>query len=799
MGLEVGRKATPGWRTLALTIALAGAYMLAAWPGFAFSAVPGRVSLVWPAAGVALAGLLLLGLRFWPGVAAGAFLFSVLFGAPVPAALFTTVGATTAAVVGTLALNRLHLRRGLDAVVDVVAFIVIGALFAPVLSASIGTMGLVAAGRIVPGDTFATAWKWWLGDATGVLVVGAAVLAIGGNRRWSFSRARVIEGIGLIAAILLVGLIVLGLEAGGFWSNYPLAYLFFPIIIRAAFRYGPPGASVAALLVAAMAVPATANGYGPFVGSDATQSLSLHSLFLGVVSGTGLFVAAVVAERGRAAFERQRLASIIQATSDFVGIMHVDGRTMFLNRAGRAMLGIAEKEDVSATAFVDLHAAGSAQRIREVGLPHALATGLWSGEGKLRHRDGTEIPVSQVIVAHRDAQGAVRFLSTVARDLTERIGLETQLIRAQRLEAVGQLAGGIAHDFNNLLTIILGQSRLTLDALDDEHPARAGLDEVLEAADRAAGLTRQLLAFARRQRVEPRVVDLNVLVLRMERMLRRLIGADITLLTRCDESLYPVRIDPGQFEQLLANLVVNARDAMPDGGRLTIETMNIELTADQIHPDWPLSPGACVRVSVTDTGIGMDEATLAHIFEPFFTTKGIEKGTGLGLATCYGIAAQAGGAITVESRPGAGARFLVLLPPASEPVDEVDAVRADGGGFVGHGIVLVVEDEPAVRYLVQRILEDHGYEVLLAADGAAALDLAERRGHRLDLVITDMVMPEMSGPQLIDRLRSAGCTAKVLFMSGYSTEPLPAAGTAFLAKPFSPAQLARQVQTLLSP
>jgi nitrogen-specific signal transduction histidine kinase/CheY-like chemotaxis protein len=409
----------------------------------------------------------------------------------------------------------------------------------------------------------------------------------------------------------------------------------------------------------------------------------------------------------------------------------------------------------------------------------------------------------------RSLDGAIVGAILVNQDITDqRAGQEAlrrseeQLRHAQKMEAVGQLAGGIAHDFNNLLTGILSYSDLVLQELRHGDPIRADLEQIRHAGERAAALTRQLLAFSRRQVLQPRVLSLNASVTELDSMLRRLAGADVSLETELDPGLWYVLADPGQLEQVLVNLVVNARDAMPDGGRLRIETANLNLQAADDSRANGVRAGDYVTLSVRDSGVGMDVPTQARIFEPFFTTKTAGKGTGLGLSTVYGIVEQSGGHIAVESAPGQGAAFTIFLP------------RHDGPGVAGTGKVdrrslpggtetlLLVEDEAAVRASARRLLERHGYTVIEARHGAEALRIVEAGDRQIDLVLTDLVMPEMGGRELVERLRARHPSLKVLYMSGYSERTVTVdgvmpAGTGFVEKPFTIEQLTRRTREIL--
>jgi PAS domain S-box-containing protein len=381
---------------------------------------------------------------------------------------------------------------------------------------------------------------------------------------------------------------------------------------------------------------------------------------------------------------------------------------------------------------------------------------------------------------------------------------EAQLRQAQKMEAVGRLAGGMAHDFNNLLTVIRGYSELVLGRLGPTDAMRKDVEEVKKAADRASGLTRQLLAFSRRQFVASKVLDLNALVANMDGMLRRLIGEDIIeLSTELDPSAGAIKADPGQVEQVIMNLVVNARDAMPNGGRLTIETRNVTIEEEVRLDAVGVAPGSYVLLAVRDNGHGMDAETRSHLFEPFFTTKEKGKGTGLGLSTVYGIVKQSGGSITVESAPGRGTTFRIYFPLVEQEVLGLTGAVDATGPVRGRETILLVEDEPAVRGLVHETLRLHGYTVLEARHGIEALLTSAKYGGPIHLLLTDVVMPQMSGPEVAEKLLSVRPEIKVLYMSGYPDHPVFDRGgvsreTGFLPKPFSPHLLVQKIREVLT-
>jgi signal transduction histidine kinase len=399
---------------------------------------------------------------------------------------------------------------------------------------------------------------------------------------------------------------------------------------------------------------------------------------------------------------------------------------------------------------------------------------------------------------------SIRYAIERRRAQEERLKLESELRQAQKMEAIGHMAGGIAHDFNNVLTAILSYASLARRHVTPDHPVYSKLVGIEESSQRAANLTHQLLAFARRQVVAPRTLNLNEVVINLDKLLRRLINADIELVTLPGQGLHYVKVDPGQMEQVLVNLVVNARDAMPNGGKLTIRTANKALTAQYAQQHVDVVPGEYVCLSVSDTGTGMTEEVKARIFDPFFTTKEPGKGTGLGLATCYGIVKQSGGHIRVESVVGKGTTFYIYLPVAPAPGVEKANIEQATTLPEGEETIMLVEDEPAVRQIVTELLEQQGYTVVTAVNGEDALRFLEsdRVPADLDLLLTDIVMPRLTGTALAEKVKTRYTDVKVIFMSGYADESLVKrgaleAGMAFIQKPFTLEMLARKIRQVL--
>jgi two-component system, cell cycle sensor histidine kinase and response regulator CckA len=505
------------------------------------------------------------------------------------------------------------------------------------------------------------------------------------------------------------------------------------------------------------------------------------------------------AERDRRRSE-ERFRRLFDSNTIGIAIADLDGVTLEANAAYVGMLGYSREELIDGKIrWNDLTPPEHRDRDRQA-LEELRTTGVshpW--EKEMLRRDGTRLPVLLGVAMLEASEGTCIAYFV---DLSKSRNLEDQLREAQKMEAVGLLAGGVAHDFNNLLTVVLGHSELLLQRFPPGDETRDGLIEIRQAGERAGTLTRQLLALSRRQILQPAVINLNDIVTELEKMLRRLIREDIHFDLSLDRRIGRVRADPGQIEQVIMNLVVNARDAMPEGGRITIETRNFELDAAYATRHIEVVPGNYVMVAVSDTGTGMTAETRARIFEPFFTTKGPGKGTGLGLSTAHGIVTQSGGSIEVYAEPGKGAVFKVYLPEVDAPASSLNRRSDDLSVVTGTETILLVEDDDSIRALAWNILKRYGYLVIEAASGESALELSAHYAGTIHLLITDLVMPGRSGSEVAHVLQTRRPAMKVLYVSGYTTEAvfrhgLLAGKTAFLPKPFTPDALARKVRSVL--
>jgi two-component system cell cycle sensor histidine kinase/response regulator CckA len=500
---------------------------------------------------------------------------------------------------------------------------------------------------------------------------------------------------------------------------------------------------------------------------------------------------------------REQLFRLIsENAADMIAVVDGNGKRLYNSPAYERILGYSQEELARTSALEQVHP-DDRGRVEEAAR-EARAGGVGrSIEYRMHHKNGTWRLMESTANTVLDAQGKVQTLIIVNRDITERRHLEEQFRQSQKMEAVGRLSGGVAHDFNNLLGVIIGYSEFLQERMETANPLRGSVEEILKAGNRAASLTRQLLAFSRQQVLDPKVLDLKVVVTDMEKLLRRLIGEDIELTTSLDPELGKVKADQGQLEQVVMNLAVNARDAMPQGGKLKIRVENTVLDQDYVRRyPYPVQPGPYVLLMVTDTGVGMDAETKARAFEPFFTTKEKGKGTGLGLSTVYGVVKQSGGYIDVESALGQGTTFKIFLPRVHEQA-RVERQHAEAPPKAnGNEVILIAEDETSLRTLTSTTLELSGYKVLQAKDGLEALEVSRKYSGAIDLLLTDIVMPGMGGRALAEELGRERKDIRIVYMSGYTGQAVGSQGpvepgSLYLHKPFTKQALMQKIREAL--
>jgi two-component system cell cycle sensor histidine kinase/response regulator CckA len=505
----------------------------------------------------------------------------------------------------------------------------------------------------------------------------------------------------------------------------------------------------------------------------------------------------------RRLLEREELFKLISENAvDMIAVVDADGRRIYNSPSYERILGYTADYLRDTSPLEQIHpddlplVLKAAKEAQHSGVGRRI-------EYRMRRKDGEWLFLESTASAVRNADGAVEKLVIVNRDISERRQLEEQLRQSQKMDAIGRLSGGVAHDFNNLLGVIIGYTEVLQDHIKEGDSLRVCVDQVLEAGKRAASLTRQLLAFSRQQVLEPKVLILNAVVSDMEKMLRRMIGEDVELTTKLDPQLGKVRADQGQIEQVIMNLAVNARDAMPEGGKLSIKTSNTEMDEAFVkHYAYPVQPGAYILLTVSDTGTGMDNVTRQRIFEPFFTTKEKGKGTGLGLSMVYGVVKQSGGYIDVDSIVGKGTTFNIYLPRINQN-ENVDTTQINSPAVLqGKETILLVEDEKNLRTLTRNLLELYGYSVLDAENGADALTISRQTTTTIHLLLTDIVMPEIGGRALAQKLSNERPDMKVVYMSGYTGQTIGGQavlnpGAFFLQKPFTRENLARKIREAL--
>ena len=790
---------------------LAAAYWAAAWVGLRYVTIGHSVSLVWPPSGLAFAALVLFGPRIWPGVALGAFLANALTPVPLAAAAGIALGNTGEALLAALILRRVtgsHPQLEEPRHLRVLLFVAapLGALVATL----VGVTTLHLTGSLGFNVELRALATWWAGDMLGLLIV-APVCFSWATRPLARDTRRVLEVVALVvgtAAAADLGLLQ-SINIPGL-GELEYTYLLFPFVVWAAVRFGPRGASLVTLSVAAVAVWHTVRGGGPFLVQSYGGTLFAVACYLLVLAVTGLLVASAVwNERDRATHALQRSEERLRLALDAarMGIWYwsVETNVLVWDDNLRALYGLAPGQPVGGyEEFLGRVFPDDRQFVSESVARAIREGGALDYEFRIVLPDGRVRWIADQGRVERDREGRPRFLTGVCMDVTDRRGAEERLRQSHRMESVGRLAGGVAHETNNQMSVVIGAADFILRRPDVPDAVRVDVEHIRKAAERTSSITAQLLAFSRRQILQPVVLDLPSLVARWESVLRRVMGEDCAVIVRAREGVAPVRADPGQLEQALLNLALNARDAMPRGGTLSVEVFSAVLSDEYVarRPGVSVRSGRYVVLAVSDTGHGMDAKTLSHAFEPFFTTKGVGHGTGLGLSTVYGIVKQSDGYVWPYSEPGQGTTFKLYLPAVDQAAPS-PGLAAPPIVIPGRSeVVLVVEDDEGVRWMTRRILVDAGYQVLEAPDGKSALELLGRDGAAVQLVVTDVVMPGMDGRALADELARLRPGLPVLFTSGYTDgeivrRGLLEPGTAFVQKPFDPGTIVRSVRERL--
>jgi PAS domain S-box-containing protein len=789
-------------------VALVGVYYAAARLGLGYATIGQNISLVWPTTGIALAALVVFGRSLWPGVAIGAFLANAATPVSLAVAAAIAAGNTLEAVLATSLLVRLAgSRPRLDTMRTVRALVLVAAPAGALVSTLVGVAALTLGGVLPPAAAGWAAAVWWTGDMLGVLIVAPLLLAWGLHPPSTAAARGTLEVVLLCLGTVLAAELGLGqvLPVTGLLRRLDYLYLLFPFVIWAALRFGSRGASLMTFTVAVIAVWRTVQGGGPFVVGSGGGTLFAAGCYLAFVAVTGLLLAAAVTSERETATEALRtrdeqLRVALDAARMGVWYWSATDNRLTWDDTLRRMYGLGPHDSVSGYEDFITRVHPDDREFVESTVRRALSEG-----GRLDYEFRIILPdggvrwiadMGRVVVGLDDRPTG---MTGTCQDVTDRRTAEEQLRLAHRMESVGRLAGGVAHEANNQMTVVMSAADYILARPDLPPAVRADAELMRRAAERTAAVTAQLLAFSRRQVLRPQVLTLNAVVEKFRPVLERTMGEDCAVALRLDPKLGPVRADPGQLEQVLLNLALNARDAMPRGGTLSVETTGTELTKGLagVSGRVTVRPGHYAVLAVSDTGHGMDRETLAHVFEPFFTTKGVGRGTGLGLSTVYGIVKQSDGYVWAYSEPGQGTTIKVYLP-VTEATDWVAVEERPWEPAAKGELVLVVEDDAPVRAIAARALADAGYRVLEAESGDRALELLGRDGHRPALMLTDVVMPGMSGSELAAAMAALAPGTPVLFTSGYPDgeilrRGLLEPGAAFLQKPFSPEALVQAV------
>lgn len=785
-------------------------YFLGAQAGLWLGFKQAGASSLWLPSGVALAAVLILGYRIWPGIVLAAFLTNVLIFISnrqtadltfLGVSLLSAAGYTLQAVTGALLYRRL-VRPPVffESTRDVFKFLFVACVMGS-LSAAVHLTGLCLF-KIISWSAYENLWFGWsFGDTIGILVLAPFLMLC--FQRSAYSWRWRSAGEAFLALILLISLggYLLGGPFGLGIKHYPLAFLLLSFIVWAGLRFDQRAAAGAAVLLSGLAIWGTSHGLGPFVLETPNESLMVLQIFLGTVSIMGLFISTLVMA-SRQAVENRFLA-LLDSTPSAVVIADGQGRITLVNRQTEKLFGYVRAELIGRLVEELLP-----ERLREMYRERLKGYFADPKAGQIEpglelyglHKDGREMQI-EIHLSPLTVAGETLAMAAFD-DVADRKRLDTQARYSQKMEAIGHLAGGLAHDFNNTLTVIKGYAELQLNLLPRDSPQREDFEEVLKAGKHASVLVTQLLSLARRQVLLPQVINPHEFILEVVKTFRHLIRQNIELVAFPGLKPGAIRVDPTYFEQVLLNLVLNASDAMPNGGKLVIETQNVQLGEDYVSRHTELSPGNYVVISVRDTGMGMSEEVKKHLFEPFFTTK--EKGNGLGLATCHAIIKESGGVIEVESEFGSGTTIKIYMPCVEEKAPVLLKREENEPLPKGTETVLIVEDEESIRKFSARVLRQQGYRVLEAADGGEALLLARKHmGEGIHLLLTDLVMPRMGGMEVASRIKSMVPPIRVMIVSGYIEDTaigyqLLKIGYAFLPKPFSISELALKVRETLN-
>ena len=899
-------------------VLLTAFYFIGGMLGHAGSFMAGKVTLISPSAGIAVAAILLFGYRYWPGVAAGAVLFSIVSGKPLGAYTFATaVGNTTAAFTCVYLLDIARFRNTISRLGDATSFILLAGILGPAINAAFDAVGLCYAGLLSWDNLLPVLFEFWVPNALGTLLVAPLIVVSITPFRFNWSAKRVFE---LIACTCgLVGSCAVAFTSFFFqgFESYPMAFLPFPFLVWAGLRFEQRGGTVAVAVVAACAVTELLHHRGPFFNGSDMSSLMLVGCYIGIASCLTLLLAGGAMERNEAhrlvATSEKQYRAVVEDQFDLICRFRADGTLTFVNDAycrffdkpRKQLLGTSYFEDLSEqdreiplavfrslvpeknhiwfdnrtfledkifwqqvtvralfdddnqisefqavmqditarkeseerlkavldtmmVGVIVLNSPGAissinpaaerifARRAEDViGKPVAsllsasdaaifeehAANPPRRGETKYFELgavapDGKVLPIEVAVT--QTTVSRLQMKIVLIRDITERKQLEVQ---SQKMEAIGRLTGGIAHDFRNLTQVILGYTDLLMQRMPKHDGNRQAVVQIQKSVEQANALTQQLLGFSRKRVVERKVVSLNALVGEMNKLLKRVIGEMIRLtLSICTAPAY-VHADAGQLQQIIMNLAINARDAMAGTGELKIETVIVELT--EPHPRRAtLKKGHYVILRIEDTGCGMHPEVLSRIFEPFFTTKDPTQGTGLGLSIVQDIVQLSGGEILVDSTPGRGTTFTIYFPLAITPIIKEPAPPAEAPLTAGSETILLVEDEELVRIMLVEVLTAKGYNVMAVGDGMQGLNISRTHQGVIDLLITDLMLPELPGWQLADRIAKSRGPIPVLFMSGYTNEEISEktkgrTGMDFLQKPFSNEALLEKVRQIL--